>query len=69
MPPETPEQRRERLYRAEVGEPHNLPDDHPDRWQWEYTGTKAEREAMIDRLGLRPEEDDDDPPTQEETLW
>lgn len=67
MPPETPEQRRERLYRAEVGDPRNLPDDHPDKWQWDYRGTKAERETLLERLGITP--DDDEPPTQEETLW
>lgn len=43
-------------YEQEVGHPpRNLPDDHPDKWQWEYTGTKAEREELRERLGL-PEE-------------
>lgn len=32
--------------------PANLPDDHPDRWQWDYRGTKAEREALVERLDL-----------------
>lgn len=37
-------------YREEVGEPRNLPDDHPDRWQWEYQGTRAEKEDLLERL-------------------
>lgn len=50
-------EREERLYRAEVGKPTALPDDHPDAWQWEYTGSKAEREELLERLELGdPEE-------------
>lgn len=54
-------------YRDNVGrEPRNLPDDHPDKWQWEYTGTKEERDALLERLSLQIE---DEPATQEETLF
>ena len=46
----------EREYEKEMGRPAaRLPDDHPDAWQWDYRGTKAEREEMIDRLGLGDE--------------
>lgn len=46
-------------YVENVGhEPHNLPDDHPDKWQWEYLGTKAERDVLLERLGLEPEEEE-----------
>lgn len=31
-------------------EPRNLPEDHPDRWQWEYRGGKREREILLGRL-------------------
>lgn len=45
-------------YEAEMGRPPaRLPDDHPYAWQWEYRGTKAEREDMLERLELgKPEE-------------
>lgn len=66
MKPETSEQRAERLYRQELGEPRNLPDDHPDVWQWRYRGTPKEREQLLEALGLV---DDDVPASQEETLW
>lgn len=36
----------EELYRSEVGEPHNLPDDDPDRWQWSYTGSREDRKQL-----------------------
>lgn len=43
----------EREYEDNVGKPPaNLPDDHPDKWQWEYRGTKAERELLLERLGV-----------------
>lgn len=39
------------MYEEELGRPpRNLPDDHPDRWQWEYRGSKEEREELLDRL-------------------
>lgn len=45
-------------YLQNVGKPHaNLPEDHPDHWQWEYRGTAAEREEMKIRLGLVEPED------------
>ena len=34
-------------YKSAVGRPpRNLPDDHPDRWQWDYRGTKEQRAAL-----------------------
>lgn len=36
-------------------------------WQWDYRGTKAEREELLERLGVAVKEDDD--PPQEETLF
>lgn len=54
------ERARERLverYRETVGkEPGRLPDDHPDAWQWDYRGTKAEREELAERFGWMEEE-------------
>lgn len=48
-------------YSRNVGHPpKNLPDDHPDLWQWKYGGRKAEREQLLERLGLPPEEPEDD---------
>lgn len=45
-------------YREVVGkDPDALPDDHPYRWQWDYRGTKGEREELLERLEL---EDPDD---------
>lgn len=45
------DEERERHYIEIVGrEPRNLPADHPDRWQWEYAGGKAEREGLLERL-------------------
>jgi hypothetical protein len=44
-------------YRKETGRnPRNLPDDHPDRWQWDYMGRKEEREALEE--SVRKENDD-----------
>lgn len=43
----------EERYRKEVGrDARNLPEDHPDVWQWKYRGTKAEQEELLERLGL-----------------
>lgn len=61
-------------YRDNVGrDPRNLPDDHPDRWQWEYRGTREEREQLLDRLAGNDvaidDEYDDEPPSQEESLF
>jgi hypothetical protein len=53
-----PDESLEQAYERNVGHPpRNLPDDHPDRWQWEYRGTKAEREGLLERLGLPVEEE------------
>lgn len=44
-------------YKASVGkEPARLPDDHPDAWQWDYRGTKKEREELAERFGWLDEE-------------
>lgn len=57
----------EKEYVESVGhEPRNLPVGHPDRWQWEYGGTRAERELLLERLELANPEAE---PTQEETLF
>lgn len=57
----------EKEYAEAVGhEARNLPDDHPDKWQWDYVGTKAEREFLLERLELVDPEAE---PTQEETLF
>lgn len=38
-------------YQQELGrEPRNLPEDHPDRWQWEYRGRPEEREGLFECL-------------------
>jgi len=48
-----------REYEENVGKaPEALPDDHPDRWQWDYRGTKNEREALAEKLGLGDQDDD-----------
>lgn len=40
-------------YQRQVGkEPGRLPEDHPDAWQWEYRGTKAERDSLRREMGL-----------------
>jgi hypothetical protein len=45
----------EELYEENVGRPpQNLPDDHPDRWQWEYAGSKEERDELLKRLMPAP---------------
>jgi hypothetical protein len=42
-------------YQSDVGrEPSELPEDHPDRWQWDYRGTKDEREGLLERLTEQP---------------
>jgi hypothetical protein len=39
------------LYEAAVGrEPARLPEDHPDAWQWEYRGSRQERDELLERL-------------------
>jgi hypothetical protein len=40
-------------YTRNVGhEPRNLPDDHPDAWQWKYRGTREERQKLSDLFGI-----------------
>lgn len=52
-------------YEENVGhEPRNLPDDHPDRWQWFYRGTREEREHLLERLVELPQE-----VHEQEELW
>lgn len=52
-------------YVRNVGrEPENLPEDHPDRWQWLYRGTRDEREHLLERLVELPQE-----VHQQEELW
>lgn len=55
--------RLEDKYRDEIGhEPPEPPDEY--RWQWEYRGTKDERESLLDRLS----DDERGPqPTQDES--
>lgn len=56
----------EREYVEQVG--HEPPvDDSDDAWQWEYRGTKGERETLVERLDLPSE--DDGGPLQEEQLF
>lgn len=61
-PWETDTARRRRLeeerYRQVTGrEPARLPEDHPDAWQWEYAGSKADREELLERLALHEEDE------------
>lgn len=52
-------------YEENVGhEPHNLPEDHPDRWQWLYRGSREEREHLLERLVELPQE-----AHEQEELW
>jgi hypothetical protein len=48
-------------YEEVVGRPPppRLPDDHPYAWQWEYRGTKDEREELLERLDPQPEVEQD----------
>lgn len=40
-------------YRAEVGrEPGRSAPDHPDAWQWEYRGSKRDREKLLERMAV-----------------
>ena len=52
-----------RKYVEEMG--HEPPvDESNEAWQWDYQGRKAEREELLERLGLIEDE-----PPQEETLF
>lgn len=56
----------EREYQTNVGKPaENLPDDHPDRWQWEYQGSPDERKGLLEKLSEEPVE----PPLEQDTLF
>jgi hypothetical protein len=45
-------------YTRNVGhEPRNLPDDHPDVWQWLYRGTPKQQERLREFLGIPDEEE------------
>lgn len=64
------ERRRRReheLYEQSVGRPpvERVPEDHPDRWQWDYRGKRDEREELLERLDCDPVQE----PPQEETLF
>ena len=53
----------EQMYEENVGHPpRNLPEDHPDRWQWEYQGSKDERAELLERLGAEQ-------PVEQESLF
>ena len=54
MPPRSGEKTREEKWYEEMfgRPPSRLPEDHPDAWQWEYRGGKAEFEEMQQKLGL-----------------
>lgn len=41
-----------------------FPKDHPDRWQWDYSGKPAERDQLLEKLGVYEEQ-----PEQEESLF
>lgn len=57
----------EKAYEENVGKPpQNLPEDHPDLWQWRYRGTKVERDALLAELALKPPEEEEVSPDQEE---
>lgn len=51
MPPDRDKELELNYIRAVGHPPRNLPPEHPDRWQWEYGGTKVEREGLLERLG------------------
>lgn len=49
-----------REYTKSVGhEPRNLPEDHPDLWQWLYRGTPEEKKRLQALLGVLPDLDDE----------
>lgn len=50
-------EREREAYEASLGRPpRNLPDDHPDAWQWKYTGAHAERELLMELIEREAEE-------------
>lgn len=55
-------------YRENVGRDpvERFPADHPERWQWDYRGSKAERAELAERLEVPGE---DAPASQEESLF
>jgi hypothetical protein len=55
-------------YEEQMGKkPPNLPEDHPDRWQWEYVGKSADDKERL--RSLIDETEEPDAPAQEETLF
>lgn len=53
------EKRTVEAYESAVGhEPRNLPEDHPDLWQWLYRGTPADKEKLAAWMDVRSETDD-----------
>lgn len=45
-------------YKRAVGhDPRNLPEEHPDHWQWVYRGTKEDKEKLRLFLGISDEEE------------
>lgn len=42
-------------------------DESDDAWQWEYRGSKAERDQLAQKMGLEPEPDEQI--TQDESLF
>lgn len=53
-------------YRLNVGHDHeNLPEDHPDVWQWRYGGGRSERDELLQRLT----EDELQEKAEQEALW
>jgi hypothetical protein len=53
-------------YLAQLGHPPPL-DTSELAWQWDYRGTKEERQRLQLELGLEPESDE--PATQDEKLF
>lgn len=49
-----------KMYREAAGrDPRNLPEDHPDFWQWAYRGTPQERADLEESLRLGPIEEEE----------
>lgn len=57
----------EQEYIENVGHPPPV-DDTDERWQWEYQGSRAEREDLLERLRACAQLPDE-PPADQETLW
>lgn len=56
----------EEEYKEIVGrDPHNLPDDHPDLWQWTYSGTPEQRKSLLWKLSGKQDADEEETWIQE----